>query len=62
MPPPPRVLSRELRSRAGPDLRCRRWVFGLPLLGTLAAQIVSLFQMGLVRRLPDPPPAKRGAI
>jgi hypothetical protein len=55
MPPPPRVLSRELRFRTGPDLRRRRWVFGLSLLGTAAAQIVSLFQMGLVRRLPDPP-------
>ena len=26
-----------------------------PLLGTLAAQVVTLFQMGLIRRLPDPP-------
>jgi uncharacterized membrane protein len=38
-----------------PDLRRRRWILGLSLLGTLAAQIVTLFQMGLVRRLPDPP-------
>ncbi len=47
MPPPPRVLSREPRRQ--------RRVFGLSLLGTVAAQIVSLFQMGPVRRLPDPP-------
>lgn len=55
MRPPPRVLSRELRLGTGPDLRRRRWVLGLSLLGTLAAQIVTMFQMGLVRRLPDPP-------
>ena len=55
MPRPPRVLSRELRLQTGPDLPRRRWVFGLPLLGTLAAQIVSLLQMGLIQRLPDPP-------
>jgi uncharacterized membrane protein len=55
MPRPPRVLSRELRLQTGPDLRRRRWVFGLSLLGTLAAQIVSLLQMGLIQRLPDPP-------
>jgi Vitamin K epoxide reductase family len=55
MPPPPRALSRQLRLETGPDLRRRRRVFGLSLLGTLAAQMVSLFQAGLVRRLPDPP-------
>ena len=55
MPLPPRVLSRELRFQTGPDLRRRRWVLGLSLLGTVAGQIVALFQMGLIRRLPDPP-------
>ena len=55
MPRPPRVLSRELRLQTGPDLRRRRWVFGLSLIGTAAAQIVSLLQMGLTQRLPDPP-------
>ena len=55
MPRPPRVLSRELRLQTGPDLRRRRWVFGLSLIGTVAAQIVSLLQMGLIQRLPDPP-------
>ena len=55
MPRPPRVLSRELRLQTGPDLPRRRWVFGLSLLGTLAAQIVSLLQVGLIQRLPDPP-------
>lgn len=55
MAPPPAVLSRELRLGTGPDLRRRRWILGLSLFGTLMAQIVTLFQMGLVRRLPDPP-------
>ena len=55
MPIPPRVLSRGLHVRTSPDLRRRRWVLGLPLLDTLAAQVVTLFQMGLIRRLPDPP-------
>jgi uncharacterized membrane protein len=55
MPLPPARLSRELRLGGGPDLRRRRWIFGLSLLGTLMAQIVSLYQMGLLRRLPDPP-------
>src|SRR4051794_24434424 len=52
---PPRLLSRELRTAVTPDLRRRRWILGLSLVGTLAAQVVALFQFGLVRRLPDPP-------
>jgi uncharacterized membrane protein len=52
---PPHRLSQDLRLGTGPDLRRRRWILGLSLLGTLMAQIVSLYQMGLLRRLPDPP-------
>lgn len=55
MAPTPAALSRQLRLETDPDLRRRRWVFGLSLLGTLMAQVVSLYQMGLVRRLPDLP-------
>lgn len=55
MAPPPAVLSHELRLGTGPDLRRRRWILGLSLFGTLMAQVVLLFQMGLLRRLPDPP-------
>lgn len=55
MPLSPAQLSRELRLSTSPDLRRRRWVVGLSLFGTLMAQIVTLFQVGLVRRLPDPP-------
>lgn len=51
----PRELSEELRNDSTPDLQRRRWIVGLSLLGTAMAQIVSLYQVGIVRRLPDPP-------
>ncbi|HEX8237682.1 MAG TPA: vitamin K epoxide reductase family protein [Abditibacteriaceae bacterium] len=51
----PRELSEELRNDSSPDLQRRRWVIGLSLVGTAMAQIVSLYQTGIVRRLPDPP-------
>ncbi|MBX9583705.1 MAG: vitamin K epoxide reductase family protein [Gemmataceae bacterium] len=51
----PRRLSHELREETSPDLRRRRWVIGLSLLGVAAAKVVPLYQTGLIRRLPDPP-------
>jgi uncharacterized membrane protein len=51
----PRELSEELRNDSNPDLQRRRWIVGLSLVGTAMAQIVSLYQVGIVRRLPDPP-------
>ena len=51
----PRQLSHELREETSPDLRRRRWVIGLSLLGVAAAKVVSAYQTGLIRRLPDPP-------
>jgi uncharacterized membrane protein len=51
----PRELSEELRNDSNPDLQRRRWIVGLSLVGTAMAQIVSLYQIGIVRRLPDPP-------
>lgn len=53
--PTPRQLSRELRLGSSPDLRRRRWLVGLSLLGVGIGQIVGLFQTGIIRRLPDPP-------
>lgn len=50
-----RRLSRELREGDGSDLRRRRWIVGLSLVGTAAAQAVSLYQTGILRRLPDLP-------
>jgi uncharacterized membrane protein len=52
---PARELSHQLRRTTDPDLRRRRWVLGLSLVGTVAAQIVTLYQMGMLRRLPDLP-------
>lgn len=48
-------LSRELREGHGEDLARRRLVIGLSLVGTVMAQIVSAYQTGLVKHLPDPP-------
>lgn len=51
----PARLSRELREGQSPDLTRRRWTVGLTLVGTVMAQIVSAYQIGLVEHLPDPP-------
>ena len=51
----PRQLSHELRNDVTPDLTRRRWILGLSLIGVAAGKLVSLFQMGILRSLPDPP-------
>lgn len=51
----PTQLSHELREGQSPDLTRRRWIVGLSLLGTAMAQLVTLYQTGIVKRLPDPP-------
>lgn len=51
----PRQLSRELREETSPDLRRRRWVLGLSLAGVGIAKLVSAYQTGLIRRMPDLP-------
>ena len=51
----PAQLSDELRSAISPDLRRRRWLVGLSLLGTTIGQIVALYQVGIIKHLPDPP-------
>ena len=51
----PKQLSHELRKEQTPDLTRRRWIVGLNLLGVGMGQIVSLYQMGIVRRLPGLP-------
>ncbi|AGY59277.1 vitamin K epoxide reductase family protein [Gloeobacter kilaueensis] len=51
----PRQLSNELRHGQSPDLNRRRWVIGLSLLAGTMGKIVSLYQTGIVRHLPDPP-------
>ncbi|WP_102128382.1 vitamin K epoxide reductase family protein [Deinococcus planocerae] len=51
----PTQLSRELRQAHTPDLQRRRWIVGLSLLGVAMGQIVSLYQTGILKDLPDPP-------
>lgn len=51
----PSQLSRELREGQSPDLTNRRWIIGLSLLGTVAGQIVTMYQTGIIKKLPDPP-------
>lgn len=51
----PRQLSRELRTAETPDLTRRRWILGLSLIGSTMGQIVSLYQTGIIKHLPDPP-------
>ena len=50
---PPARLSRELRLGTGEDLRRRRVALALSFAGAAIGGIVSAYQMGLVRRLPD---------
>ena len=51
----PRKLSHQLRKETTPDLTRRRWIVGLNLLGVSMGQLVSLYQVGIISRLPDPP-------
>lgn len=51
----PTRLSRELRTGHTSDLERRRWAFGLSLAGAAIGGLVGAYQLGLIRRLPDPP-------
>jgi mannose/fructose/N-acetylgalactosamine-specific phosphotransferase system component IID len=51
----PRQLSEELRKGESADLTRRRWIIGLSMVGSVMAQLVSMYQTGIIRRLPDPP-------
>lgn len=51
----PHWLSRELRHDRSAELRRRRQITGLSLVGAAAGAIVGAYQMGLFRRLPDLP-------
>ena len=48
-------LSEELRYNQYPNLKRRRWIIGLSLLGVALGQIVTLYQTGIIHHLPDPP-------
>ncbi|MDX2232102.1 MAG: vitamin K epoxide reductase family protein [Leptolyngbyaceae cyanobacterium bins.349] len=51
----PRQLSLELRKGNNPDLSRRRFIVGLSMLGATMAEAVSLYQVGIIPDLPDPP-------
>ena len=53
--PSPSQLSRQLRTGDSPDLGRRRAVLGLSMVGAAAGIVVSLYQTGVIRHLPDPP-------
>ena len=52
----PQELSRYLREGSDPDLKRRRWLVGLSLVGVAAGQLVGMYQTGALKHLPDPPP------
>lgn len=51
----PTQLSRELRTAQTPEMTRRRWIVGLSIVGTVAGQLVALYQVGVIKHLPDPP-------
>lgn len=48
-------LSNELRNGESADLTRRRWIIGLSMVGSTMAQVVSMYQTGIIKELPDPP-------
>jgi uncharacterized membrane protein len=48
-------LSRELRRGGGEHLRRRRGVVALSLVSMSSMAVVVLYQMGMIRRIPEPP-------
>ncbi|HEX9995700.1 MAG TPA: vitamin K epoxide reductase family protein [Abditibacterium sp.] len=51
----PSELSKELREGNSPLLQNRRAIVALSFVGIAAAKIVSLYQVGIIKKLPDPP-------
>jgi DNA-binding MarR family transcriptional regulator len=49
-----RKLSEELRTSESGNLRRRRAVVGLSMLGTASLGLVALYQMGIIKHLPEP--------
>lgn len=51
----PGELSRQLRQGQGKHLTLRRAVVGLSLVSEAALGVISLYQMGLIKHVPEPP-------
>lgn len=50
----PAALSQQLRETTTPYLRERRGIIGLSLLATMTLSLIGLYQMGILKRLPEP--------
>lgn len=55
MPPSPAELSLQLRNGDAPELRRRRLVAGLGLAAAGSMGVITLYQLGIVKRLLEPP-------
>lgn len=51
----PKELQRRMQNSDLPEMRYRRAIIGVSMIGIGAMAIVSLLQTGIVRHLPDPP-------
>ena len=51
----PDILSRQLRTGSGPFLARRRGIVGLSLVSINAMGLIALYQMGIIKHLPEPP-------
>lgn len=51
----PQALRRSIQQSNSPDMAARRAIVGVSLVGIASMAIVSLYQMGAARHLPDPP-------
>lgn len=54
----PEELEQSIRHDQRPEMRYRRAVVGVSLMGMAAMGIVTLLQTGIVKKLPDPPTKK----
>ena len=57
----PRRLSHELREETGGSLKQRRAIVGLSLIAAGSMGIIALYQMGIIKHLPEPPLPKLDA-
>ncbi len=51
----PEALSRQLRLGSGPFLAQRRGIVGLEMVAVGAMGLITLYQMGIIKHLPEPP-------
>jgi uncharacterized membrane protein len=51
----PSELSKELRESQSPEMKARRTLIALSLLGVGIGKFVTLYQTGIIKKLPDPP-------